>query len=298
MESFVKWGKEKRQLDEVLATTIAGGALAAGTASFLWQRGLTKKEQRGDFWVYNKRADEGDRKKVFKGIDIVKMVRTGELQQEDLVYPDGAQNWMTIKDAAAKKYLSFGRVTKGKAGDETVWWAYIDGKKVKFNSSKEFAQAIAKRDVEPDTLVYRNGYDDWMPYKHKDVQDDMYQYVEAEPPSLGEEKLFGAKTYYILNGKKVGPIKFEELGKEVKQGFVRDDSYVWVQGHSKDWVRFKTIKKMVPSVGQAHVASPRSGLSAVAKGIGKVGNWFTSNRAERDSGYLKAADDKDRAATD
>lgn len=292
MESFTKWGNEKRQLDEVLGTAMAVG----GLTYYLWQKGRQRKEKKSDFWVYKKDAPEAERQKTFKGDEIVRMVRTGELKQTDLVFPPGAQNWQSIKDA--RKFLPFNQITKGKSRDDTVWWAWINGEKVKYNSSKEFAQAIAKREVEGDTKVFRNGYDDWMPYKSKDVQDDMHKYVEAEPPSVGDQKFMGAKTIYLVRGQQQEPIKFEDLAGKVKAGIVNDETYVWVKGYKKDWVRFKEIKKMVPSIGQAATTNPRGmfgKLGQMAKNAAtkSINPWSK----DHDDKYLRDADAKDRTPT-
>ncbi len=293
MESFIKWGNEKRQLDEVLGLAAVAAGAIGGVGTYLWQNGKKRRDKRSDFWVYKKDAPEAERQKTFAGDLIVRMVRTGELKMTDLIAPPGSQNWETIKDA--KKLLPFDQITKGKARDDTVWWAWLNGERVKYNSSKEFAQAIAKREVEADTKVFRNGYDDWMPYKSKDVQDDMHRYVDAEPPTLGNQKFIGAKTLYLMRGKEQPPIKFEDLGGKVKMGVINDDSYVWVQGYKRDWVRFKEIKHMVPSIGQAVKTNPRGmfgklGQFAKNAKTKSINPWSNDHKDQ----YIRDADTKDR----
>ena len=87
MESFVKWGKEKRQLDEVLGTALGVGAVVGGTV-YLWNKGAERADAKNKWWVY-KRDAEGDKKKAFDGISIVKMYHSGELKKDDFFIPPG-----------------------------------------------------------------------------------------------------------------------------------------------------------------------------------------------------------------
>lgn len=287
MESFVKWGKEKRQLDEIVGTALAAGALGGAAwgaiKGGLGERGK-RNSQRGMFWVYkkDKPREEGVNPTQIDGIKIVQMYRTHQLHDDDMIWAQGSQNWKQIKDA--KKYLPFNRVSKGVADDKTVWWAYIDGHVMKFIGSKEFADAIAKRWVKADTMVKRYGYDEWLPYKHKDVQDDMHKYVNATTPTLGVEKFIGKKAAYIdVRGQKVD-VKFEDLAKLAAKGIIQDDTSVWISGLSgKKWFDFKQLEDILPSLGQAHVTNQRGVF-------GKLGKTLTQHRfrsrAEKDASYL------------
>jgi hypothetical protein len=299
MESFITWGKEKRKLNHIiqeeqlneigLGTVVA--PLAAGVAYYLWQKGRARKEKKDDFWVFKKDAPEGEQKKVFSGKEVVRMVRTGELKADDLFYPPqkpGPQNWMKISDG--KRFLPFNQVSQGKATDRTIWWAWIDGQKVKYDGSKAFAQAVAKRDIKPDTKVFRNGYDDWLPYSHKDVQDDIHKFVRVEPPTLGAEKLIGKPTLVSKDGKQL-KMKFEDLATLVKRGEINANTWIWIKDFNNGkWIKFKEVEKMVPSMGQAPVVRPRGTL-------GKIGKWMGSIGRDKDDSYIQRADDKARTPT-
>jgi hypothetical protein len=293
MESFVKWGKEKRQLDEIVGTALAaaalGGAAYGAIKGGLGERGK-RKDQRGMFWLYrpDKPREDGVNPVQMDGIKIVQLYRINQVHPEDMIWVQGEQNWNQIKDA--KKYLPFSRVSKGVANDKTVWWAYLDGHAYKFVGSKEFADAVAKRWIKPDTMVKRYGYDDWLPYKHKDVQDDMHQYVAATTPTLGAEEFAGKNAAYInAFGRKVD-VKFEDLAKLAAKGVIRDDTSVWIAGFDgKKWHDFKELEHLLPSLGQAHVPNPRGRLAKFGKFLTK--HRFRS-RAERDDGYLSAANQK------
>ena len=292
MESFIKWGNEKHKLNHMMLEGIAErnelrGVFGLSEPKTMWQNGSIKKIKPTNFWVFKKSAPQDNQQKSFDGETIVKMLRTGELSNNDMLYPPGSQNWIKIRDA--KRLLPFNRVSKGKAGPDTIWWAWPNGKQKKYNSSKEFAQAIAAREVGSNTLVFRNGYDEKLPYSDRDVQDDMHQFIVAEPPSLGNTALMGARTIYLKNGKRI-IIKFEDLIDEMKIGRVRNDTLVWVQGYKKDWSPFSEIKKMLPSVGQAPTSNPRGALSSLSKKLMGV----IRGKPDADDSYIQNADHADR----
>jgi hypothetical protein len=290
METFMKWGREKKRLDEIFDPLSMVGSAAGGAVLGLYTHNQKQRgKMKGEFWVYNKDAPEADRKFKATGIEIVQMMRTGDLSPDDFVWVVDAQNWLPIK--SAKKYLPFHIVTKGKADKDTVWWAFVGGKVVKFPNSEAFAQAVAKREIEADTKVFRYGYDDWLPYKHQDVQDDIGQFVAQTEPTLGDTKFLGAKTYYQVNGRQYGPIKFEELVQKLKQDYINDESFVWVKGfRGREWVKFKEVKKLLPSLGQAHVRTERGLLSSVWKGAKRLAHKdWGRNKPGNQTDYLRHA---------
>ena len=266
MESFVKWGNEKRQLNEILGTA-AVTIPTVGAAIYLWKNGRNKKDSKSDFWVFKRDAEKGDQKKVFDGPAIIGMYDEGILKDKDLFIPQGAQNWMKIGDAKnSGKFLPWSMSkTVGKAGtivdDNTKWVAIIDGKRKTYEGSPAFAKAISSGEVDKGTHVWHDGYGQkWKKYGDKDVDDDIAKYVAKEIPSLGDTDIMGAETWYGSNGNKNGPIEFMDLATKNLQ----DDNWVWVKGVTDGWVRFKEVKNKLPRLGQAHVSSPR----------GLLGQWM------------------------
>ncbi len=254
MESFNKWGNEKRQLNEILGL----GAAVAGAfgARELLRRRRENKDQNGIWHLWDRNKRETIK---IKGIEIVQKILTHDLDWNDLVAPPGAQNWMKIKDA--EHDLPFDSVDSGKATSHTIWWANIpDGDKptTEFDSSEEFAQAIVARKIKPDTLVKRMGYKRWKKYSDKDVQDDMAPFVSKLAPHLGEPELIGRETHVGVGGKQYGPYKFEDLVRLFKEKKINDKTWVHIKGYADDeWVRFIQVKEQLPSLGQAHVNDPR-----------------------------------------
>jgi hypothetical protein len=282
METFVKWGQEKRQLNEVLGTLAAGAAVGLPVAgiAYLWTKGgdRTNKHKKQTWWVYKSNAPEGQKKKTFDGVSIVKMFRSGELTKDDLFIPPGATNWRKIGyDRVNERKLPWNQVGEGgedKTGwfgdkgrthvrvkDDTKWVAFIDGNRVNYANTKEFVKAIFKRDIEADTWVWHDGYgQNWKKFSHKTVQSEIAPFlkkVDADTlPTLGDEKLFGAEAKYLIAGK-VHFTKFEDL-PSLK---LRDDTYVFVRKYKNEWVRYKELKKILPSIGQAATVTPRGKMS-------------------------------------
>lgn len=304
MESFVKWGREKRQLDEVLGKVLGTGAIGAGVAGaaitggvlpavgamavtggvlYLWARGANRRDAHNDFWVY-KRDAEGEKKKAFDGVSIVKMFDSGELKATDFFVPPGAQNWHKIGDDLKRhhagktdRWLPWDQSKSGgkihtKVTDDTKWVAYIDGKRVTFPKTSDFVKAVRNREIEKDTHVWHDGYGQkWKKYSDRDVQSEIAPFVAkmgsaGDLPTMGDEKLLGAPAKYLIGGK-VHHTTFEDLANLG----LSDDTYVFVRKHKNAWLRYKEIKKLLPSVGQADELNPRGGLH-------NFGRWLAGHR--------------------
>lgn len=225
---------------------------------------------------------------AFDGSTVVKMYDAREIDDNDWFTPPGAQNWMKIGDSIKKnKYLPWNKsILVGKktlrAQDDTKWLAAIDGEKKRFNSSQEFAAAIAKGDIDTGTLVWHNGYKSWKKYGDRDVDDDIAPYLAKETPHKGDMTLMDSPTKYNLRGTAT-PINFEDLA-----GIgLADDAYVWVKDYKNAWIRFKEIKKKLPKLGQAHRSNPRGKLARAVRWLGgkrvttdapKTGGWETGKK--------------------